>query len=144
MHASTSFQRVSTTDPAIELLGSSTDALRRAGWATSASLRYELAYLCALRCGAAVLARRARPRSLRARPRGMWGLLATTAPELTEWAQFFAACGTCSAAIKDGRATVSARQADDLLRDAAAFLAIAQGQIAQGNSAQGHSVQQRP
>jgi len=123
--AMSSFQAAPAADPAIELLDSSADALHRAEWATSAELRYELAYLCALRCGAAVLARRARPRSLRTRPRGMWGLLTATAPELAEWAQFFAVCGTLSTALQDGRATVSARQADDLVRDATAFLAIA-------------------
>ena len=115
------------SDPADELIASALDALRRAEWASSAALRYELAYLCALRSGAAVLARRARPRSLRSGPRGIWELLATTAPELAEWAQFFTACAVLSAALQDGRAAVSARQADDLVRDAAAFLAIARG-----------------
>lgn len=117
-------------DPAVELLDSASDALRRAEWAASAALRYELAYLSALRSGAAVLACRAKPRSLRTRPRGMWRLLTASAPELGEWAQYFALCGTHSAALQDGRGCVSARQADDLLRDAATFLAIAQGVVA--------------
>lgn len=112
-------------DPVTELLASSSDALRRAEWAASAALRYELAYLAALRSGAAVLAGRAQPSSLRTRPQGLWGLLAATAPELAEWSQFFAVCGTRSAALQDGRTTVSARQADDLVRDAAAFAEVA-------------------
>lgn len=117
-------------DPVSELLATAQDALRRAEWAPSAALRYELAYLAALRCGAAVLARRARPRSLRTRPRGMWALLARTAPELGEWAGFFAVCGTQACALAEGRAAVSVRQADDLLRDAADFLAVVTGAVA--------------
>jgi hypothetical protein len=120
-------------DPVAELLASSSDALRRAEWAGSAALRYELAYLAALRSGAAVLARRAQPRSLRTKPQGLWGLLAAAAPELAEWSQFFAVCGTRSAALQEGRAMVSVRQADDLVRDAAAFAEIAARSVAQGS-----------
>jgi len=114
-------------DPVQELLASADDALRRAQWAPSTALRFELAYLCALRSGAAMLARSARPRRVRTRPRGMWTLVAATCPELAEWADFFAACGTQQAALLEGRAAVSARQADDLVRDAAAFLDIVAG-----------------
>ena len=117
-------------DPALELLDSATEALHRAQRAGSASLRFELAYLCTLRSGAAVLARRARPRSLRTRPRGMWALLASTAPELAEWAQYFSVCGAHNAAQLDGRTGISARQADDLVRDAATFLVVAKLAVA--------------
>ena len=92
-------------------------------------MRYELAYLCVLRTGAAVLARRARPGSLPTRPHPIWGLLASTAPELAEWAQFFTVCGTHNAALVKGGARVSARQADDLIRDAATFLAIVRSMV---------------
>ncbi len=121
---------VQPADPASELIASATDALRRAEWAPSAALRYELAYLSVLRSGAAVLAVRARPRSLRTKPRGLWGLLAAAAPEMAEWAEFFAQCGSWSTALQEGRATVSARQADDLVREAEVFLAVARGCIA--------------
>lgn len=116
-------------DPSSELLATAQDALSRAEWAPTAALRYELAYLAALRGGAAVLARRARPRSLRTRPRGLWALLAKTAPELAEWGAFFECCGTQCAALAEGRSAVSVRQADDLLRDAAAFLAVVTGAV---------------
>ena len=119
-----------SVDPVAELLASSADALRRAEWASSAAFRYELAYLAALRSGAAVLARCARPRSLRTRPQGMWGLLAATAPEMSEWAQFFAVCGARSTQLQEGRAAVSVREADDLVREAAAFAAIVSGRVA--------------
>ncbi len=112
-------------DPVVELLDSAADALHRAERTGSAALRFEMAYLCTLRSGAAVLARRARPRSLRTRPRGMWALLAATAPELAEWAQYFCVCGAHNTALLEGRAGISARQADDLVRDAATFLVVA-------------------
>lgn len=115
---------LATLDPVQGLLVSATDALRTAQRTPAVPLRYELAYLCALRSGAAVLARSARPGRVRTRPRGMWALLAAAAPELSEWGAFFAVCGTRCAALLDGRAVVSARQADDLVRDAATFLDI--------------------
>lgn len=115
-------------DPCAELLDAASEALRRAHWGSSAAVRYELAYLCVLRTGAAVLARRARPGSLPTRPHPIWGLLASAAPELAEWAQFFAVCGTYNAAAQDG-ARISARQADDLIRDAGTFLSIARSLI---------------
>ena len=116
-------------DPCGELLDAASEALRRAHWGSSAAVRYELAYLCVLRTGAAVLARRVRPGSLPTRPHPIWGLLASAAPELAEWAQFFAVCGTCNAAAQGG-ARVSARQADDLIRDAGTFLAIVRSMVA--------------
>ena len=67
--------------------------------------------------------------SLRAaapRPRAnAWRLLADVAPEFGEWAAFFAATEGKRDAIHAGAtAIVRAREADDLLRDAQAFLAL--------------------
>ncbi len=72
-----------------------------------------------------MLAARARPRGKRsARLRSAWVLLAEVAPELGEWAQFFAAGAGKRAAAEAGlRGVVSEREADDLVRDAEAFLA---------------------
>src|SRR5205085_7782752 len=53
--------------------------------------RYATAHLGALRGAAAVLAARTRPESGRRRPRSAWVLLGSVAPELGEWATFFAA-----------------------------------------------------
>ena len=89
--------------------------------------RYAAAHLAALRTAAAVLAARARPDEQRARrrPTSAWVLLATVAPELGEWAAFFAAGATKRAAAEAGiRHAVTAREADDLLRDATRFLAV--------------------
>jgi hypothetical protein len=89
--------------------------------ARSPGERYVTAHLAALRSAAAVLAVRSRPGG-RGGPRSVWDVLPRVAPELGEWASFFAATASRRAAIEAGRSdVVSAREADDLLRDAEAF-----------------------
>ncbi|WP_093347133.1 SAV_6107 family HEPN domain-containing protein [Pseudonocardia ammonioxydans] len=89
--------------------------------------RYPAAYLAALRAGAAVLAMRARPRPRRGAPRDVWRLLAEVAPELEEWAVFFASCSRTRAAAEAGiDRLVDRRGADDLLRQAEQFVARVQ------------------
>jgi hypothetical protein len=106
---------------ALDLLDRAGDGLRSARRATTPGERYVRAHLAALRSAAAVLAVRGRPRS----PGGtlnVWQVLPRVAPELAEWAAFFAAGAPRRAALEAGRAdVVSAREADDLLRDAEAF-----------------------
>ena len=86
--------------------------------------RYAAAHLAALRTAAAVLAVRARPADRRG-PRNVWSLLPQVAPELAEWAAFFAAGAGKRAAAEAGLSrAVTAREADDLLRDAQTFLAL--------------------
>jgi hypothetical protein len=52
-------------------------------------------------------------------------LLTRVAPELTEWAAFFAAGATKRQAAEAGLTrAVSVREADDLLRDAECFLRV--------------------
>jgi hypothetical protein len=91
-------------------------------------VRYPAAYLAALRAGAAVLATRAVPevpRQRRARPRSVWELLTEHAPELAEWAAFFASCSDTRAAAEAGISRlVGRREADDLLRQAEQFVGI--------------------
>ncbi|MDT7595141.1 MAG: hypothetical protein QOJ06_687 [Pseudonocardiales bacterium] len=88
--------------------------------------RYAQAHLAALRAAAAVLAVRARPRH-RAQPTSAWALLATVAPELAEWSAFFAASSATRAAAEAGvHRLVTARDADDLVRQAGEFLDLAQ------------------
>jgi HEPN superfamily protein len=83
--------------------------------------RYVTAHLAALRAAAAVLAVRSRPGG-RGGPRSVWEILPRVAPELGEWASFFASTASRRAAIEAGRTdVVSPREADDLLRDAEAF-----------------------
>jgi hypothetical protein len=95
--------------------------------ATGDSLeRYAFAHLAALRAAAALLADRARPADARPRrPTSVWTLLERVAPELAPWAAFFAAGANKRAAAQAGlRGAVTTREADDLMRDADAFVAL--------------------
>ena len=61
----------------------------------------------------------------RRRQKNAWVLLAEVAPELAEWASFFAAgAGKRAAAEAGSTRAVSEREADDLVRDADRFLAV--------------------
>jgi hypothetical protein len=87
--------------------------------------RYPAAYLAALRAAAAVLAVRAEPAPRRGATRNVWQLLAGVAPELGEWAAFFASCSDTRAAAEAGiHRLVRRRDADDLLRQAEQFVAL--------------------
>lgn len=82
--------------------------------------RFDQALLAALRAATAVLAVRARPGG--AGPgRDVWRLLPQLMPELSEWAAYFAAAAAKRRAAVAGAYQVTAREADDLLRDAQAF-----------------------
>jgi hypothetical protein len=103
------------------LLDRSRTGLLQAAAARRAAERYVAAHLAALRAAAAVLAVRGRP-STRSGPRSVWEVLPRIAPELGEWAAFFASTASRRAAVEAGRGEViTARDADDLLRDAEAF-----------------------
>jgi hypothetical protein len=94
-------------------------------------LRYATAHLAALRAAAAVLAARARPATgRRNRVTSVWTLLMMVAPELGEWATFFAAGATKRAAAEAGiPRVVTAREADDLLRAAEQFVALVEATL---------------
>src|ERR1700749_3759474 len=72
------------------------------------------------------------PRGADPRPRGrkpysVWELLPQVEPALTEWAAYFAAGAGKRAAAEAGLPrAASAREADDLLRDAETFLSLAE------------------
>ena len=111
-----------------ELLSIARHGLATAETAGSSAERYAAAHLAALRAAAAVLAARARPGSSRRGPRSVWVVLPQVAPELGEWAAFFAAGAGKRAFAEAGVAgAVTAREADDLLREAAAFVALVEG-----------------
>ena len=116
--------------PAGALLDLARRGLVEACAATTPGERYACAHLAALRVAAAVLACRARPAAgpsstgRRGRPTSAWVLLASVAPELAEWAAFFAAGATKRANAEAGLPSVTAREADDLVRDAEAFLVM--------------------
>ena len=105
---------------AVELLLRSDAGLRSARATDDPGERYVAAHLAALRAAAAVLAVRGRPR--RGSTLNVWDVLPRVAPELAEWAVFFASGARRRAAVEAGLAgAVSTRQADDLVRDASAF-----------------------
>jgi hypothetical protein len=110
-----------------ELLALARQGILEASGPNPPGQRYATAHLAALRAAAAMLAARARPAigPRRRRPTSVWVLLAGIAPELAEWAAFFSVGATKRAAAEAGIArVVSAREADDLLRDAERFLAV--------------------
>ncbi|GAA1853072.1 hypothetical protein GCM10009714_38040 [Microlunatus capsulatus] len=105
-------------------------ALDEAADLTTAAERYLATQAAALRVAAVVLAVPARP-APGARPRNAWRLLAEVAPELAEWAAFYAATEHRRDALRGGATgLVSAREADDLLRDTEEFLALVEHAVA--------------
>lgn len=117
----------SSATSVLGLLDAARSGLTEAAAASSPADRYATAHLAALRAAAAVLAARARPdaSARRRRPTSVWVLLPAVAPELGEWAAFFATGAAKRAAAEAGLSgAVSSREADDLLRDAEAFLLV--------------------
>ena len=120
--STTSPTTVPPTAPAgtvLDLLERARGGLLMACHSSTAAERYTQAHLSALRAGAALLAARSAP-SRRARPRSVWEVLPTVAPELTEWAVFFAESGRRRLALERGADVVTPRDADDLVRQALA------------------------
>jgi hypothetical protein len=106
-----------------DLLADASQGLGRACAAADPADRYAIAHLAALRAAAAVLAARARP--TRGRRGSVWTLMTRVAPEFAEWAAFFAAGSAKRQAVQAGLPVgVSAREADDLVRQVAVFLSL--------------------
>ncbi len=102
--------------------------------------RFVAAHHAALRVAALVLAARSTPvlAARCRRPRNAWQLVIVVAPELAEWAGFFAATEDKREAVRGGAvAIVSAREADDLVRDAQAFLEVVERAL--GRQLRSHS-----
>ncbi len=117
-------RRPPVVSAAYVLLATARHDLAEAMVTTVATERYAAAHLAALRTAAAVLAVRTRPAATQ-RPRNVWSMLPQVAPELTEWAAFFAAgAGKRAAAEAGSTRAVTEREADDLVRDADRFLAV--------------------
>ena len=107
-------------------LARAAESLSEAVAATDVPTRYACAHVAALRAAAALLAARAHPDPSRRRSqKNAWVLLAEVAPELAEWARFFAGGAAKRAAAEAGSTrAVGEREADDLVRDADRFLAV--------------------
>ena len=119
-------RRTTVPASALRLVVAARRALGEAEQTTDVGERYAASHLSALRAAAAVLAADARPDSehplRRGRPTSVWTLLERVAPELAEWAAYFAAGADTRIAAQAGmRGAVTARQADDLMRDAGLF-----------------------
>ena len=111
-------------DVACGYLARADQALAEATTAVEHTAQYAAAHAAALRAAAAVLAMRGRPHTHR-NQRNAWVLLAAVAPELAEWAAFFAAGSAKRSAAEAGRSrAVTVREADDLLRDATLFVEV--------------------
>ncbi|WP_018658573.1 SAV_6107 family HEPN domain-containing protein [Actinomadura flavalba] len=111
---------------AVNQLHSARMSLAEAADATSPGVRYVCAHLAALRAAAAVLTARepVEPRK-RGRPRSVWVLLPEADPALREWAAFFAAGADKRAAAEAGLPrAVTAREAEELMRDADVFVTL--------------------
>ena len=112
---------------AVDLVGRASSGLREAGGAPDPGERYVLAHLAALRAAAAVLStlpRGGRPVRRRG-PVNVWDALTTAAPELADWAAYFAAGAARRAAVEAGRASaVTPAEADEHVRGAEAFTAL--------------------
>jgi hypothetical protein len=108
----------------LDLLERGRATLETACRTSDASERYRDAHLGALRAAAALVAARTVP-SPRSRPRSVWQVLPGVAPELGGWVAFFAACSAHRSVIDRG-GHISARESDDLLRQAEMFLEIVQ------------------
>lgn len=114
---------------AMAMLESARHGLASAASENGAGARYVAAHLAALRAAAAIVAARSAPGSVprRRAVRSVWELLPRVEPALAEWAAFFAAGAGKRAAAEAGlQRAVSAREADDLLRDAETFVSLAE------------------
>lgn len=111
-----------------ELLTIARRGLAEAASTDSAPQRYATAHLAALRAAAAMLSVRARPVPGGRSPRdtSAWALLVRVAPELSEWAAFFASGAAKRSAAEAGIARVTVREADDLVLASARFIDVVQ------------------
>lgn len=112
---------------ALELVERSRADLLQACHSRGIAQRYQHSQLAAMRAAAALVSARAVPTG-QARPRSLWDLLPSVAPELTEWAGFFAAVTSrhpsLAGSVPAVPGQISAREADDLLRQAETFVEL--------------------
>ena len=87
--------------------------------------RYCGAHMAALHASAAVVTARAVPAAPTRRPRSVWDLLYREAPELADWAAYFASGATRRAAAQAGLPNaVSDAEAAELAREAEVYLGV--------------------
>lgn len=118
----------SSASTVLDLLDRSRAGLVQACQSQSTAQRYTEAHLAALRAAAALIAARTVTTG-RSRPRSVWEVLPRLAPELSEWATFFASSGRRRLALERGSGMVSPREADDLVRQCETFLELVRGAL---------------
>jgi SAV_6107-like HEPN len=127
-------RRAGAPPAALDLLAQAHRGLREARTLDGPLERYAVAHLAALRASAAVLAVRGRPEQnprKRKRIRSAWEVLPEVAPELAEWAVYYADGAAKRAAAEAGiSSAATAREADDLIRNTALFLRMVQRLLA--------------
>ena len=127
-------RRAGAPPAALDLLAQAYRGLDEARSMEGPLERYAVAHLAALRASAAVLAVRGRPEESprkRGRIRSAWEVLPEVAPELAEWAVYYAAGASKRAAAEAGIASAATmREADDLIRNTALFVRMVQRVIA--------------
>jgi SAV_6107-like HEPN len=112
------------------LLAQARSVLAEARFMPEAAERFRLAHLAALRVAAALFAARSQPATRPHRLRSAWALLESVAPELADWAAYFAGSAGKRAAVEAGAISiVSDREADDQLLAAQRFLAIVEREL---------------
>ncbi len=110
-------------------------AVLQAELATRPSERFLAGHTAALRVAAIILVLRTSPAiaARPTRPRNAWELVAVVAPEFAEWAGFFAATEGKRDAVRAGASSiVTAREADDLVRDVGTFFALVEQTVHRG------------
>lgn len=113
-----------------QLLTIARQGLAEAAQTRPGGLRYAAAHLAALRAAAAIVAARATPVRKSQRVVSVWALLVMVAPEFGEWATYFADTSFKRAAAEAGiPRSVTADEADDLLRAAEQFVSVAESSI---------------
>lgn len=137
---------------AVSLLAQARHGLADAGRERTLAARFAASYLSALRAGAAILAAKGRPHRRAAKPQSTWALLASTAPEVAQWAEYFAARSATHASAQAGITRgIDDAMVDDQRRRAEEFVALAhrvvhgpQGESGARTSARAPWCQARP
>ena len=107
---------------AVDLMTRADAELLAAQFSSEAGERFVHAHLAGLRAAAAVLAVRGRPTGRRA-ARTVWEMLAAVAPEVDDWAAYFAAGAAGRRAVEAGRTdAIDAARAEEVLCAAEDFL----------------------
>ncbi|WP_158888778.1 SAV_6107 family HEPN domain-containing protein [Amycolatopsis anabasis] len=130
---------------AVALLAQARRGLADARSEREPAQRFIASYLSALRAAAAILAARGRPHRGRAKPASVWVLLEAAAPELREWAAFFASNSALQAAAQSGiTRRVTEEAAAELFGQAGRFVELARRSIYQRGGAGIGTASERP